>query len=133
MALPRFRIRTLMIAVAATAVFFEGYIGLAEVLRWYFFYHRAQLWAQNLKQVESWTDARRAQPGYAEVLGECEIAAASFARLNREHRPHFLSVACLIAVVISPFILAVHVARRFGKRRRARDDIMPKTPYPSPA
>ena len=59
MRLPHFRIRTLMIAVAATAVFFEGYLGLAEVLRWYFFYHRAQLWAQNLKQVESWTNARQ--------------------------------------------------------------------------
>ena len=40
MRLPRFRVRRLMIAVAAMAVFCEGYIGLAEVLRWYFFYDR---------------------------------------------------------------------------------------------
>jgi hypothetical protein len=133
MRLPRFRIRTLMIAVAATAVFFEGYVGLAEVFRWYFFYHRAQLWAQNLKKVESWTDARRALPGYAEVLSECQEAAASFARLERAHRPHFLRVACLIAVVVSPFVLAVRVARRFRKRRRARDEVMPRPPYPYPA
>ena len=58
-----------MIAVATTAVFCEGYVGLAEVLRWYFFYHRAQLWAQNLKQVESWTDARR---GDASLCGGFE-------------------------------------------------------------
>jgi hypothetical protein len=133
MRLPRFRIRTLMIAVAATAVFFEGYVGLAEVLRWYFFHHRSQLWAQNLKKVESWTDARRALPGYAEVLSECQQASASFARSEREHRPHFLSVACLIAVVISPVVLAVRLGRRFQKRRRACDEIMPRPPYPYPA
>jgi hypothetical protein len=132
MRLPRFRIRTLMIAVAATAVFFECYVGLAELSRWYFFSRRAQLWAQNLKQVESWTGARRAQPGYGEVLSECQEAAASFARLEREHRPHFLRMACLIAVVISPFVLAVRVARRFLKRRRARDEIMPRPLYPYP-
>ena len=74
-----------------------------------------------------------ALPGYAEVLSECQEAAASFARVEREHRPHFLREACLIAVVISPFILAVHVIRRFGKRRRARDEILPGTLYPSPA
>ena len=72
-------------------------------------------------------------PAYAEVLSECQEAAASFARGEREHRPHFLRVACLIAVVISPFVLAVRMVRRFGKRRRARDEIMPGPLYPSPA
>jgi hypothetical protein len=37
------------------------------------------------------------------------------------------------AVAISPFLLAVRVARRFGNRRRARDEIMPRPPYSFPA
>ena len=90
MRLPGFRIRTLMIAVAATAVFFESYIGLAEVSRWYFFYHRAQKWAQNLKQVESWTDARMMScwrnrpPSMCKENEECCMGSAQRDRL----RPH---------------------------------------------
>jgi hypothetical protein len=38
-----FTVRRMMVAVATTAVFCGGYVGLAEILRWYFFYHRAQL------------------------------------------------------------------------------------------
>ena len=52
---------------------------------------------------------------------------------KREHRPRFLGVACLIAVVISPFVLAAPCGSSFSEARRARDEIMPRPPYPYPA
>jgi hypothetical protein len=124
MCIPQFRLRTLMIAVAVgTVVLYEAIIGVWQVGRWDEIHRRGQMARDDLKTLESWTGARRAQPGYASALSDYQRVVAENARTERERRPHVLNVACLIAVVVSPFILAVRAARRSWKGRRSRDEI----------
>ena len=128
----RFRIRTLMIAVAATAVFFGAYIGLAEVLRWYFFHHRAQIWRGYVEQVEARKGTSREMPADALLLRECQQNVAELTLQERKHQPHILRVACLIAVIGSPWFLATRGIRRWWKRRRVHTELVDRFPCDSP-